>query len=255
MAQVVSNLLTNAAKYSEPGSHILVRGGRVGDIVRIAVRDEGIGLDRAMRDSVFEPFVQQPQSLERAAGGLGLGLAIVRNIVSAHGGTVRVESDGIGRGAEFIVELPAVDVPSQPALRTEPAPTDTRGPQQRILVVDDNRDTAEMLRTALEQLGHVVEIAFDGPSALARVEVFQPSTVLLDIGLPVMDGYEVARRLKASHTCPGSDPAARTHRLRAGRRPASRTRGGVRASSRQADRSGRAAEDSRRRHSEGVLGF
>ena len=202
MAQVVSNLLTNAAKYSEPGSHILVRGGRVGDIVRIAVKDEGIGLDRAMRDSVFEPFVQQPQSLERAAGGLGLGLAIVRNIVSAHGGMVRVESDGIGRGAEFIVELPAVDVPSQPALRTDPVPRDTRGPLQRILVVDDNRDTAEMLRTALEQLGHVVETAFDGPSALARVEVFRPSTVLLDIGLPVMDGYEVARRLKASRTSP-----------------------------------------------------
>jgi CheY-like chemotaxis protein len=151
-------------------------------------------------DAVFEPFVQQAQSIERAAGGLGLGLAIVRNIVSAHGGTVRAESKGIGHGAEFIVELPAVDVASERADAAHSADASAAGPQKRILIVDDNRDMAEMLRIALEQLGHLVEIAFDGPSALARVQEFRPSTVLLDIGLPVMDGYEVARRLRAVET-------------------------------------------------------
>jgi PAS domain S-box-containing protein len=111
MAQVVANLLTNAAKYSEPGSRIVVRGGRDGGVVRISVTDEGIGLVPEMLEAVFDPFVQQPQSLERAAGGLGLGLAIVRNIVSAHGGTVRAESGGIGQGAAFIIDLPAIDAP------------------------------------------------------------------------------------------------------------------------------------------------
>jgi signal transduction histidine kinase len=132
MAQVVANLLTNAAKYSETGSRIVVRGGRRGDVVRISVTDDGIGLAPDMLDAVFEPFVQQPQSLERAAGGLGLGLAIVRNIVTAHGGTVRAESGGIGRGAEFIIELPAIDVRSALDDRTYPEDdTDERNPMRR----------------------------------------------------------------------------------------------------------------------------
>jgi CheY-like chemotaxis protein len=200
MAQVVANLLTNAAKYSEIGSRIVIRGERAGDVVRISVTDEGIGLTDEMLDAVFEPFVQQPQSLERSGGGLGLGLAIVRNIVTAHGGTVRAESGGIGRGAEFIIELPAVDVASPTHDEVEPLVPATGVPQERVLVVDDNRDTADMLRTALERLGHIVEVAFDGPSALARAEAFRPSTVLLDIGLPVMDGYEVARRLRTGYS-------------------------------------------------------
>jgi signal transduction histidine kinase len=110
MAQVVSNLLTNAAKYSEPGSRILVTGRRDGDIVRISVKDEGIGLAPDMLDAVFEPFVQQPQSLERAAGGLGLGLSIVRNLVTAHGGSIQARSGGHNQGSEFTIELPAVSV-------------------------------------------------------------------------------------------------------------------------------------------------
>ena len=109
MAQVVANLLTNAAKYSDAGSRILIRGERDAEVVRITVRDEGMGIAPDMLDRVFEPFVQQSQSLDRAAGGLGLGLAIVRNVVAAHGGTVRAESAGIGRGAAFIIELSAVD--------------------------------------------------------------------------------------------------------------------------------------------------
>jgi signal transduction histidine kinase/CheY-like chemotaxis protein len=198
MAQVLANLLTNAAKYSEPGSQILVSGRRDGDIVRVSVKDEGIGIAPEMLGSVFDAFVQQPQSLDRAHGGLGLGLAIVRSLVSGHGGTVRVESRGLNHGSEFIVELPAVDVPSEPAVDSHPSSPDPRmaAGAQRILVVDDNEDAANMLRIALKELGHVVEVAFDGPSALALADTFHPSTVLLDIGLPVMDGYEVARQLR-----------------------------------------------------------
>jgi signal transduction histidine kinase/CheY-like chemotaxis protein len=198
MVQVLSNLLTNATKYSDVGSNIVLRGARDGDVVTFSVKDEGVGLSPDMLDTIFEPFAQQPQSLDRAAGGLGLGLAIVRNLVKAHGGTVRAESAGDDQGSEFIVELPAVDMPPQ-----VDSPDVTRVPKraetwERILLVDDNQDAAEMLRGALEELGYAVVIAFDGPSALAIAAVFRPTTVLLDIGLPVMDGYEVARRLRAS---------------------------------------------------------
>ena len=206
MAQVLANLLTNAAKYSEPGSRILVSGRRNGDTVRVSVKDEGIGIAPEMLGSVFEAFVQHPQSIDRAHGGLGLGLAIVRSLVSAHGGTVGVESGGLNHGSEFIVELPAVDVPGEAAVDSETSPQHPRTAAggQRILVVDDNEDAANMLRIALQELGHVVEVAFDGPSALARAKRFHPSTALLDIGLPVMDGYEVARRLRSMRA--PSDP-------------------------------------------------
>jgi len=196
MAQVVANLLTNAAKYSEVGSKILIHASRQDQLVTIRITDDGIGLPEDMLEAVFEPFIQQPQSIERSAGGLGLGLAIVRNIMTAHGGRVRAESDGDGRGSTFILEMAAVDVPSTAHAERAPAALDSSRPKKRVLIVEDNRDTAEMLRTALEQFGHIVEVVFDGPSALIRAGEFVPSVVLLDIGLPVMDGYEVARRLR-----------------------------------------------------------
>jgi CheY-like chemotaxis protein len=206
MAQVLSNLLSNAAKYSDPKSRIVLRGARHEGIVRVTVGDEGIGLAPDMIETVFEPFVQQPQALERAAGGLGLGLAIVRSLVTAHGGRVWATSGGSNQGSEFTIELPAVTVPSPEAAssgsadRFSPGRPDSM--RNRVLVVDDNYDAAEMLRTALEQFGYVVDVAHDGLSALVRAGTFHPTTVLLDIGLPVMDGYEVARRLRA-------DPATR----------------------------------------------
>jgi CheY-like chemotaxis protein len=198
MVQILSNLLTNASKYSHVGSSIILRGGRVGEIVRISVKDEGVGLSPEMLELIFEPFVQQPQSLDRAGGGLGLGLAIVRNLVKAHGGSVHAESAGRGHGSEFIVELPATDMPSRVQSQDYATPVVSRVMEtsQRVLIVDDNQDAANMLRGALEELGYIVDVAFDGPSALSRAETFRPTAVLLDIGLPVMDGYEVARRLR-----------------------------------------------------------
>jgi signal transduction histidine kinase len=203
LAQVVSNLLTNAAKYSEPGSQICIEAGRVGDKARLLVRDEGIGIAPDMLDSIFESFVQHRQALDRASGGLGLGLAIVRSLVRLHGGTVRARSDGPGKGSEFEVELPLGDGlavieasgDSDRLYLHEPVPQAAPCPD-RVLVVDDNQDGAEILAETLRELGHVVEIAHDGPSALEIAQRFRPQLALLDIGLPVMDGYELAGHLR-----------------------------------------------------------
>jgi PAS domain S-box-containing protein len=202
MAQVVANLLTNAAKYSEPGSRIAISGARDAGRVRLSVRDEGIGIEPAMLTAVFDAFMQHPQTSDRSAGGLGLGLAIVRSLVAAHGGTVRAESAGPDRGSEFVVELPlrvaaaSADAPGEgPAAARPPA----HAPEARVLVVDDNEDAADMLRFALEQLGFAVEVAADGPSALTRARAFAPTVAVLDIGLPIMDGYELARHLREAY--------------------------------------------------------
>jgi signal transduction histidine kinase len=196
MAQVFSNLMTNAVKYSEPGSRIAVEARRVGERVRVRVVDEGAGIAAEMIDKVFDMFVQQPQTLERSRGGLGLGLSIVKSLVELHGGTVSARSDGVGHGTELTVELPAAIGPerTQPALEPMLIPG---GAVKRILVVDDNDDAALSLKKALERLGYSVAIAHDGPAALRAAAVFEPEIALLDIGLPVMDGYELGRRLLA----------------------------------------------------------
>jgi PAS domain S-box-containing protein len=199
LAQVVANLLTNASKYSSPRSRIVITGERHNGTARLAVRDDGVGIAPEMLASVFDAFVQDAQSLERAHGGLGLGLAIVRSLVAAHGGAVYAHSEGVGRGSEFVVELPAVDLPitapdSSTAMDVGYGDGRVR---RKVLVVDDNADAAHMLRDALALMGYDVEIACDGSAALTSAEAFRPDTVLLDIGLPVMDGYEVARRLQA----------------------------------------------------------
>jgi PAS domain S-box-containing protein len=199
LAQVISNLLTNAAKYSEAGSKILVTAEQDGDRVRIRVKDRGVGIPAEQLDSVFERFVQQPQTLDRSKGGLGLGLAIVRNLVELHGGTVHAKSEGLGKGSEFIVELPVVDLiePAEETTTVRETKKPARPLGRRILVVDDNPDAVELLKDALEALGYTVEAAHDGPQALKAAETFKPEIALLDIGLPVMDGYELARRLRS----------------------------------------------------------
>jgi CheY-like chemotaxis protein len=160
------------------------------------VRDTGIGISKEMLPHVFELFAQERQAADRSKGGLGLGLAIVQSLVAMHGGTVTARSEGVGRGSEFEIELPAsaLELEAQPPAALPGGATPPVAP--KILVVDDNPDVAEMMRDSLTALGHEVRIAFDGPSALAIVEHFTPDVALLDIGLPVMDGHELAGRMR-----------------------------------------------------------
>ncbi len=195
LVQVVSNLLTNAAKYTPPGGRITVSAAREGDGVVLRVRDDGVGISPELLPRVFELFAQGEQSIERASGGLGLGLAIVRSLVHLHGGEVSARSEGAGRGSEFQVRLPALAALPR-ASAPPPAPKTPDGGAMRVLIVDDNADAAEMLSLFLGGLGYDARVAPDGPSALEIAPAFAPEVVLLDLGLPVMDGFEVARRLR-----------------------------------------------------------
>ncbi|HEY0715099.1 MAG TPA: ATP-binding protein, partial [Polyangia bacterium] len=202
LAQVVANLLTNAAKYTDPGGRIVIRAGGDTEQVWLSVRDNGIGIDAAVLPHVFDLFMQERQSIDRSQGGLGLGLAIVRSLVALHGGTASVHSGGKGRGSEFTIRLPrsAPTVLAEAAMGIDgrDAGANGVGPQLRILIVDDNEDAAGLLVEALSILGHEVRSANDGPKSLEVVEAFVPDVALLDIGLPVMDGYELARRLRSN---------------------------------------------------------
>jgi CheY-like chemotaxis protein len=198
LAQVVSNLLTNAAKYTDPGGAIAVEGRQEGEEIVLTVNDTGIGISPALLPHVFDLFRQERQSADRARGGLGIGLTIVRKLVELHGGTVRAESDGLGKGSTFIVRLPvAATEPAAVERHATPTPVVAQAPSH-ILVVDDNEDALDILADVLRDAGHVVTTAKDGPSALAAVKTFHPDVAVLDIGLPVMDGYELASRLRAS---------------------------------------------------------
>jgi signal transduction histidine kinase len=208
LAQVVSNLLTNASKYSEPGTTVQITAERSGALVQLRVRDQGVGIEPQMLDRVFDLFVQEPQSLDRSKGGLGLGLAIVRSLVELHGGSVSAASEGVGRGSEFCVRLPlaAGSDRMEATASSRPLPM-ASGPgdepeDNRILVVDDNVDGAEGLAEILRDLGNRVEVAHDGPTALELAKSLRPNVCLLDIGLPVMDGYQLARHLRASNDLP-----------------------------------------------------
>jgi len=197
LSQVVANLLTNAAKYTEPGGEIEVYAERRDDHVWLCVRDNGVGVNPAMMPFVFDAFAQERQQSDRSRGGLGLGLAIVKSLVEAHGGTVTLHSDGHGRGTECIVCLPLAHIETQtahPIWRAQTSSPPSRG--CRVLLVDDNEDAAVMLGAALRTLGHQVEVAFDAPSALDLAARYVPDVALLDLGLPVIDGYELASRLR-----------------------------------------------------------
>ena len=196
LAQVVSNLLTNAAKYTPRGGRIAVSARRAGDAIEIVVRDNGIGIEPAMLERVFEPFAQARQAIDRAQGGLGLGLAIVANLTKLHGGTVTARSDGRGKGTEMIVRLPA-DASAPAVAVPAPEPLVEAG-AARILVVDDNVDAAQLLADLLEIGGYRTLAAHDGPSALKAAETFQPQIAVLDIGLPVMDGFELAGHFRTA---------------------------------------------------------
>jgi signal transduction histidine kinase/ActR/RegA family two-component response regulator len=202
LAQVFSNLLTNAAKYSDEKTRVTFTAERKDSSAIIRVKDEGFGIEAHMLDAIFETFTQQPQSMDRSAGGLGLGLAIVRNLVSLHGGTVVARSEGRGKGSEFIVALPLslATAPNIQPADSVVAPVASTACSERVLIVDDNEDAAEMLSAALTEFGYVVLTASDGPSALVAAEEFLPQIALLDIGLPVMDGYELCQRMRSAHS-------------------------------------------------------
>jgi two-component system CheB/CheR fusion protein len=193
-AQVLSNLLDNAAKYTEPGGKIWVSSAREGAAAVVRVRDTGMGIPPELLPHVFELFTQGERSADRSEGGLGIGLTLVRKLVELHGGQVQALSDGRGRGSEFVVTLPAMAGPPAVASTGANAPKPSR--KLHILVVDDNIDVAEVMAELIRVAGHRTDVAHDGPAAIAAVRAQNPDVVLLDIGLPGMDGYEVARRLR-----------------------------------------------------------
>jgi PAS domain S-box-containing protein len=198
LSQAVLNLLTNAIKYTPSGGRIEVDVAREGDMAVIHVKDSGIGMSPELIPRVFDLFVQGERSLDRSEGGLGIGLTLVKRLVSLHGGTVSVHSAGPGQGSEFAISIPVLAQSSAPK-QTQPAASRASAHRRsRVLVVDDNRDSADTLAALLEAWGHEVRTLYDGPSAIAATAEFQPNVVLLDIGLPKMNGYEVAAQLRKS---------------------------------------------------------
>jgi len=205
LAQVVSNLLNNAAKYTDESGAIWLSAGRVGDEVILRVRDNGMGIPVEELPHVFDLFIQAGRSLDRAQGGLGIGLTLARSIVELHGGRIEALSDGPGRGSEFVIHLPvfsfqplrgdALGEVHESFMGVEAA-APAWSVRRRVLVVDDNVDSAESLALALTLEGHDSKLAYDGPGAVEVALAFKPQVALLDIGLPGMNGYELARQLR-----------------------------------------------------------
>lgn len=195
LTQVFTNLITNAAKYTKQGGKITVTVGRRAERALVSVRDNGIGIPESYLDSVFDMFTQVNRSERRTQGGLGIGLTLVRSLVSMHGGRVVARSGGLDAGSEFTVDLPVM-TDGLPGTTEQDRPI--QFPSCRILVVDDNRDAAESLGALLSVLGATVSVVHDGASAIAGLDAFDPDVILLDIGMPRMDGYEVSRRIRAT---------------------------------------------------------
>ena len=193
LLQCVSNILTNAAKYTEPGGEIHIESyGENGEVVLI-ITDNGAGIAPELLPHIFDLFVQSDRTLDRAQGGLGIGLSIAKRLVEMHEGRVRATSSGLGRGAVFEIRLPLAEAPSESC----PAIPELKVVPRRVLVVDDNADAANSLAMLLEIDGHEAQAVYTGQQALERLETLRPDVILLDIGLPEMNGYEVARRIRS----------------------------------------------------------
>jgi signal transduction histidine kinase/ActR/RegA family two-component response regulator len=195
LTQVFSNILTNAAKYTDVGGRIAIRVRKDGGRAVVTIRDNGIGIPPEQLSAVFDMFTQVDRSNRRAQGGLGIGLTLVKSLVAMHDGRVEARSGGIGQGSEFVLELPTVDRADAAAAGSPPL---QRFPNRRVLIIDDNTDAAETLGELLTALGATVSVVHSGRAALAMLQVFDPDSVVVDIGMPEMDGYEVAQRIRAS---------------------------------------------------------
>jgi CheY-like chemotaxis protein/anti-sigma regulatory factor (Ser/Thr protein kinase) len=194
LAQVLANLLTNAAKYTDPEGEIRLRATCSADTVTFSVADNGIGIPPDALQEVFAMFSQVKSAQDRSEGGLGIGLALARGLVHLHRGTLEVRSEGTGHGSEFIVKLPRRILDSAPEIRAGAAsPPSVR---RRVLIADDNRDAADSLAMLLRMEGHDVTVVHDGRQALATIDSVRPEIALLDIGMPELNGYEVARQVR-----------------------------------------------------------
>jgi CheY-like chemotaxis protein len=203
LTQIVGNILSNAIKYTDAGGRIELHSSAVRDRIEIRVRDNGIGIEPSALPAVFDLFTQAARAAERTQSGLGIGLALVKRLVELHGGTVEARSEGLGQGSEFVVWLPrALLAADRSALRPVAATGSgaaavTAGVCRRILVADDNRDALDSLAELLAMAGHETHKAGDGMQALEAAIRVRPDVILLDIGMPGLDGYEVARRIRA----------------------------------------------------------
>jgi signal transduction histidine kinase len=200
LTQIILNVLGNAAKYTEPQGDIRVEAHVEGEQIVLRVKDSGIGISSEMLPHIFEMFAQERQALDRAHGGLGLGLTIVKSLVELHAGTIEARSDGLGKGSEFIIRLPAMtaNVEEQNLTLLLPKELARVSSGRKVLVVDDNIDAARLLAEAFEIVGYHTRVAFDGPGALDVAAEFDPDAALIDLGLPVMDGYELCGHLIAA---------------------------------------------------------
>jgi signal transduction histidine kinase/ActR/RegA family two-component response regulator len=197
LAQVAANLLTNAAKYTDPGGNIAVTAWRDDQAVRLSVKDNGRGISSQLLPNVFDLFFQGRTTIDRKSGGLGIGLSLVKTLVQLHGGTVSARSDGPGHGSEFSVTLPALaDAETEANAPASGVRVPRVAHSERVVVVDDNRDAAELVGQMLATVGHEVSVAHDALQAISLIARVKPTVVILDIGLPVMDGYELASRIR-----------------------------------------------------------
>jgi PAS domain S-box-containing protein len=199
LSQVISNLLNNAAKYTDPTGHIWLTVAQEGAEALISVRDTGIGISAEMLPRIFDMFMQADRSIDRSLGGLGVGLTVARRLVELHGGSINAASDGVGKGSTFTVRIPLSA--AQPEAAENLATRGTEAPagtsRLRVLVADDNRDAAESLAALLRMVGHEVRVAYDGVEAVGVASEYRPDAVVLDIGMPKMNGFDVAKKLRA----------------------------------------------------------
>jgi len=206
VAQVIGNLLSNAAKYTPDGGSIELRVRVAEGAVAISVADNGIGIPPEELADVFNLFMQSADSLARSEGGLGIGLSLARTLTELHGGTIEARSEGIGKGCEFVVQLPLAMTPEYAAAAAAKQASAAAAPQskRRVMIVDDSVDGAESMSVLLEMLGHEVRVLYDGASAISAAPDFKPEVVILDIGLPDLDGYHVARALRSQPESAGA---------------------------------------------------